>query len=302
MSDHPTHDEVPDDVPVEPAPTPDGTDRRRRTLLIALAAVLAVLVAVAVGVALALTGGDDDVTTSPTTPPPSSVTASPTDSPTDAPTVTETTTSAAVTSAAPTTSTAPPAAPTPGPTTIPSDLRLPHEGEPADGDFSAWEETDWEYQPCSTRTSAYPSFDRAGQVRHIVRTGPEYASSETLVVLRTTGDAEAFMGELRAAGAPCPTSDADGPTRASITPVDGNWGDGFVHALAYEYLDAPGSTAASAYLMAVRHGRAVVMTTVGGEFVAPVQGNQPAPAAVAELRATPDALASQLCLYTEAGC
>ncbi len=251
--------------------------------------------AVAVGVALALSGGEDDVATSPTTP-----ATSPETTPTTSAAPT-TTTASPTTTASSTTSTTT-AAPVPGPTTIPADLRLPHEGEPADGDFSAWEETDWEYQPCSTRTAAYPSFERAGDVRNLLRTGPEYSTSETLVVFRTTSDAEAFMGELRAAGAPCPTSDADGPTRSSITPVEGDWGDGFVHALAYEYLDAPGSTAASAYLMAVRQGRAVVMTTVGGEFVAPVQGDEPAPAAIAELRATPDAIASQLCVFTEAGC
>jgi hypothetical protein len=44
------------------------------------------------------------------------------------------------------------------------------------------------------------------------------------------------------------------------------------------------------------------MTTVAGEYVAPLQGDQPDPAVVEELRATPDAMASQLCIYTEAGC
>lgn len=139
-------------------------------------------------------------------------------------------------------------------------------------------------------------------MRHLQRTGPEYEARETLVVMRTVADAEAFMGELRAAGAPCPPSDADGPTRSSFTPLDGEWTEGFVHSMAYEYLDAAGSTAASAYLMAVRQGRAVVMTTVAGEFVAPVQDDQPAPAAVDELCATPDALAPQLCVYTDGDC
>ncbi len=266
--------------------------QRRRRLQVAAGLLALAVVGGALGVAIAIAANDDDPSTAETTP--SGTSSSPDTSTSEPTTPSETTTT--------TTTTAQTTAPAPGPTTIPADLSLPHEGAPADGDFSAWEEADWSYDPCSARTAAYPSFERAGQARHIVQTGPEFEASETLIVMRTTADAEAFMGELRAAGAPCPVNDADGPTRASITPVDGDWGDGFVHAVAYEYLDAPGTTAASAYLMAVRHGRAVVMTTVAGEFVAPVQGDQPAPAAVEELRATPDTIASKLCIYTEEGC
>ena len=309
QDDEPTTDDRTAPLPVTPAgdgaaPAQDGATEvvttevageepraTRRTALVA-AGLVALLVVVALLVWLATRGTEPTTTTPGPSPSASSPTPSgtATGSTTTSPSPTGSGTgSGSATSSGSATTTADPAAPVP--TTIPAGLTLPAEGE------EGWTARGWSYAPCGAQVSAAGTSD----FRRIAFEGLEDSRSQSLLVFPTEDAAAGFLAALEAAAQAC-AGPGDGLTdtpAVGVQTVDGDWDASLMVVLAYPVPEG-GYSPGGDYTLAVRTGSAVAVS--GGYAEWPPGYPTPAPAAVADYRAALDALAPQLCVFTDDGC
>ena len=240
----------------------------------------------------------------PTTPPPPPITsspASPTATASATPTPTPTRTPSAATTATPGAgaSTAPAVL-----GTLPADVRLLHEGVGASGDTTAWEPTPWGYG-CPGFVPTWTSLASLTASRSIQASAPEWGASETLLVFGSDADARLFLDEIRATTAACARGgdDPESRTRAASDAFDGAWDDGLALRVWEEHSPDGGATwvqrPGASLGLVVRRGRAVALSTQGGEFLGDTWAN---PEVVAGTRQAIDAVVPTLCSFTAQGC
>ena len=188
--------------------------------------------------------------------------------------------------------------------TLPDGVRLLHEGEAADGDTSAWEASPWG-DGCPGVVTTHTSFGSLVASRNIVATAPEWGASETLLVFESDAAAQLFLDEVRATNAACARDGADPETRTRTASdaFDGAWDAGLALRSWDEHSTDGGATwgerPGASLDLVVRRGRAVTLSSQGGEFLGDTYANS---AVVAETRRAIDALVPSLCTFTAAGC
>lgn len=187
---------------------------------------------------------------------------------------------------------------------LPATVKLLHEGAPADGDTSAWELAPWGYG-CPGRIPTFQSFGSLVASRNVEATGIEWAGNETILVFATDAAATKFLDELAAANAACamPGDEPDTRIRTAASAFDGPWDAGLALRSWDEQTPDGGSTwnarPGASLDLVVRRGRAVTLSSQGGEFVGDPWA---VPTVVAEGRKAIDHITPSLCAFTAAGC
>lgn len=187
---------------------------------------------------------------------------------------------------------------------LPAGFKLLHEGVPANDDTSAWELASWGYG-CPSHVPVFASFSSLAASRNIEATGIEWAGSETILVFTTDAAATRFLSDLQNANTACagPSDEPNTRTRTAADPFTGPWDAGVALRAWDEYTADSGATwtprPGAALDLVVRRGRAVMISTVGGEYVGDplVVG-----AAVNEARKAIDAAVGPMCAFTAGGC
>lgn len=187
---------------------------------------------------------------------------------------------------------------------LPPTVNLPHEGAPAADETSAWEAAPWGYG-CPGRLPEFRSFEKLVASRNIQATGLEWAASETVLVFRSDAAAQQFVDEVKAVNASCdgPGEEDEVRTRTASGDFPGDWDSGVSLRMWDEHSPDNGATwnarPGAGLDLVVRRGRAVVISSQGGEYVGdPIT----IPEVVKETRATIDVVAPQLCSFTARGC
>lgn len=288
--------------PVPGIPAIRARAQRRRAIVAGASALAAAVVSA--GVAGAAGWSDDQAASSPAGPAPVVSPTTPTESPTTEPTVAPPPTTAPPTSSRPPTTQAPSRE---VPTTIPADLRLPHEGITEHG--YTWVEGDANGALClGPAVTELPGYDSVTDSRHIRLQALELAEDEELMVLESADAAVELIAHIRSAAMACPAvyGDPDETQVTRVTELDGSWGEGLLVALSFRNSgdDVPPDAYVGGHMVGViRTGSAVALVSTTGEGFKGVSADgetyQPV---VAQVRASLDEIASQLCVFTQAGC
>ena len=239
-----------------------------------------------------------------------------------------TTAPATTESAGPTTSAAPSASPAPtvsadpsgfnttapypstGPTSapvrgvLPAGVRLAHEGvRSSDSDVSDWSATPWRLDLCSRDDEHFPRLGSAEIVRAIERTGTEIRDVEGILVFADSGTAAAFVADLRATAAGCPSNASPAP-RTVTTSIAGAWEEGFAVGVSVLLESSPGQVLGeygTTVLGVARVGRVVTTSEFHGEFAGGFPDGLTVDQ-VDQVRAPLDVIAPSLCRLTATGC
>lgn len=239
-------------------------------------------------------------------PPPDAITASPTSVPTTA-SATPTPTRSATATPTPSKKATPQGGLTTAPASLgelPPDVKLLHEGTPADGPTSAWEPSAWGYG-CPGHVASFPSFRSLTASRSIQAVGPEWAASESILVFADAPAAKQFMTEIKAANEACngPAGEPDVRIRTAVDQFNGTWDLGLA-LRSWDEVSTDGGTTwnprpGAGLDLVVMRGKAVAISSQGGEYVGdPLKVES----IITETREAIDAIAPSMCAFTTAGC
>lgn len=181
---------------------------------------------------------------------------------------------------------------------LPGGVRLPHEGVPAQGDYSAWALTPWQVPLCSQDVEHFPLLGRARAVRMIQRTGPELQRYEGVAFFPDEATALAFLSDLATAAATCPGNVAPDALGAQTwigefqSATSAAWDEGFTVAIAVPTPE--GGQYGTQLTTVARVGTAVLVVGRGGEFTDQFRSTAYLPA-YDELRDTMQGWVAQVC-------
>lgn len=177
-----------------------------------------------------------------------------------------------------------------------SEVTFLHAGIGGDGETtSGWVSTTQVTGPCDSNAWALASRHGVVERRAISGGGGDGgANGEALFVFGTAGQAVDFMTDLRAQTRGCLAATQDA-TKGLEEVLPGPWGEGLAITSFPHQTEVGGGPVA----LAVRSGRAVVMSSSAGPFQ---RTDRVDPGLVRSARPAVEHLYPQLCRYTAAGC